>query len=108
MADRKAASAGLADTVRALRAELYQAIKDGQDEELRFALGEIELELEVEVSVGGEAGAEVKFGVVTIGGKGDLSKATTHKIKIKMNPKGKSSETLEFEEILLTRPPDLG
>jgi len=40
----------LAEAIRALRRELVEAVREGEDEEVRFALGDIDLELQVEVS----------------------------------------------------------
>jgi hypothetical protein len=76
----------LASAIEALRGELIAAVRQGKDEEVRFALGPIELEFQVEVSreAGGEAG--VKFWVVSLGGKGTRSSGTTHTVRVSLSP----------------------
>ena len=43
----------LASAVRAIRAQLVEAVRAGKDEEIRFALGPVELELQVRGQPGG-------------------------------------------------------
>jgi hypothetical protein len=76
----------LATAIDAVRRELVVALDQGKDAEVRFALGPVELEFQVEISfeAGGEAG--VRFWVVTIGGKGSRSSATTHTVKLSLTP----------------------
>jgi hypothetical protein len=76
----------LARAIEALRRELVEAVKAGKEQEVRFALGPIELEFQVEVSR--EAGAEagVKFYVLALGGKGTRSSATTHTVRLSLSP----------------------
>ena len=71
----------VAEAIRALRRELGRAVREGEDEDVRFALGDIELELQVDVSkeAGGEAG--IAFWLVTIGGKASRTSGTTHTIR---------------------------
>jgi hypothetical protein len=76
----------LAGAIRALRRELVAAVQEGQDEQVRFALGAIELELHVEISreAGGEGG--VKFWVVSLGAKGTRASGTTHTVRLSLSP----------------------
>ena len=39
----------LSGAIRALRQELVESVREGQDQEVKFALGPIELELQVQV-----------------------------------------------------------
>ncbi len=82
----------LAEAIRALRGELVAAVREAEGEEVRFALGPVELELQLEVSkeAGGEAG--IAFWVVTIAGKGSRTEATTHTVKLTLTPVGPSGE----------------
>jgi hypothetical protein len=86
MAEVSQAGVPLASVIEALRAELLVALAKGKGQEVRFALGDIELDFQVEVSQerGGEAG--VKFWVVALGGKGSRSSATTHTVRVKLSP----------------------
>jgi hypothetical protein len=76
----------LASAIEALRRELVAAVQEGRDQDVRFALGPIELEFQVEVAreAGGEAG--VKFWVVSLGGKGSRTSGTTHTVRLSLNP----------------------
>jgi hypothetical protein len=76
----------LASAIEALRGELVAAVQEGKDQDVRFALGPIELEFQVEVSR--EAGVEagVKFYVLALGGKGTRSSATTHTVRLSLSP----------------------
>ncbi len=76
----------LAVAIRALRAELEQAIAAGEGEQLRFALGAIELELQVQASVEGGAQAEAKLWVLSLGGKGARSSEATHTLRLTLTP----------------------
>jgi len=72
----------------------------GQDAGLRFGLGPVEMEflLEVTREGGGEAG--VRFGLVTIGAKGTISSASTHRVKLSLQPQdrqGRPSEIADTE-----------
>jgi hypothetical protein len=81
---------GLADAVRALRTELTTAIAEGSGEALRFELGPVEMEFLLEVTR--EAGAEggVKFWVVSLGGKGSVTRGSTHRVRLSLTPKDAS------------------
>jgi hypothetical protein len=76
----------LAGAIRALRAEIVEAVRAGVGEEIQFALGPVELELEVEAAreVGG--GAAIKFWLVSIGGKAARSETATHTVKLTLTP----------------------
>lgn len=73
---------GLADAVRALRSELTTVMREGRDEALRFELGPVEMEflLEVQREAGAEAG--VKFWVVNVGGRGSVTRGSTHRVML--------------------------
>src|SRR3954452_11975714 len=86
MTDAPGVDVPLASAVEALRRELVVALEAGRGEEVRFALGPIELEFQVEVSreAGGEAG--IKFWVVALGGKGSRSSGATHTVRLSLSP----------------------
>lgn len=78
---------GLADAVRALRSELTAAMAEGEGQRLQFELGAVEMEflLEVRKEGGGEAG--IKFWVISLGAKGEVSSGSTHRVKLSLSPK---------------------
>jgi len=89
---------GLSDAITALRRELNAAMTAGKDDDLRFGLGPVEMEflLEVTREGGGEAG--VRIGVVTIGAKGDVSKVSTHRVKLELNPQDRHGRSAEIAD----------
>lgn len=82
----------LAEAIRALRRELTAAVREGGGEEVRFALGPVDLEFQVEVSkeAGGEAG--IAFWLLTIGAKGTRTSGTAHTVRLSLTPVGPSGE----------------
>lgn len=78
--------ADLASTISQLRAELTKAMTEGQNEQLRFGLGPVELELLLDIKneTGGEAG--IKFNVITLGGRKTRGRTDSHKITLTLNP----------------------
>ena len=84
----------LAEAIRALRAELVAAARQGRDEEVRFALGPVELELQVEVSKEAAADAGVKFWLVSVGGRGSRTAATTHTVRLSLSPVSATGDDL--------------
>lgn len=74
----------LASAIEALRGELAEAIRSGEGEELRFALGTVELELQVTVEKQVEGSAGIKFWLVSAGGGGKAGTASAQKIKLSL------------------------
>lgn len=89
---------GLADAITALRRELTKAMETGKGDGLRFGLGPVELEflLEVTREGGGEAG--VRFGLVTVGVRGDVNKASTHRVKLLLQPQDRQGRPAEIAD----------
>ena len=79
-------TAGLAETIRALRRELISAMESGIDEPLHFELGPVQLEVTLAITQEGSGDAGVRFGVVSFGAKGDLKDATTHHLTLSLQP----------------------
>jgi len=76
----------LATAIRVLREQLQDAVRAGEGEELRFALGPVELELQVEAAHEGGGEAGIKFWLVSIGAKGGRSSSTTHTVRLSLTP----------------------
>lgn len=79
-------AAGLAETIRALRQELEDAMSGITKEGLHFELGDIDLEFEVAITRDASANGGVRFGVVSFGAEGKQASATTHRISLKLQP----------------------
>ena len=78
--------ATLADTIKGIRAELSEAMSAGEDEQLRFDVGPVELEFAVDVQRDLSAKAGVKVWVVEIGATGARSRDSSHRVKVTLNP----------------------
>jgi len=80
----------LADVIASLRAELQRAAADGEGEDLRFKLGDVEIEFDVVVTSGGDAGAKASFRVLGVGVEGSvggkLAQERTQRIKLTLTP----------------------
>ena len=83
----------LARAIEDLRSELLLAVASGMNQPLQFRLKPIELELKLAVTqeVGENAG--VKFWVLDIGAKGKIGDATTHTLKLVLEPVGKDGKS---------------
>ncbi|NET10459.1 MAG: hypothetical protein F6K16_38315 [Symploca sp. SIO2B6] len=88
-------SVPIAKVIKGLRQELSNAIAEGDDKDLRFKLGPVELEFQVEVSddasVEGTLEGGLRIGVISIGkvsasGGYEHSRGTTHTIKMTLMP----------------------
>jgi hypothetical protein len=77
---------GLADAIRALRAELRESVRAGAGEDLRFQVGEVELQFQVEIERSREGGGGIRFWVVELGGKTSQASTTTHLVTIPLTP----------------------
>jgi hypothetical protein len=71
---------------------------EGAGEELRFRVGPIELEFLVEVGRELSTEAGIKFWVVSIGAKGGATSATTHRIRLTLEPKTTRGEDVEVSD----------
>ena len=76
----------LAELIGQLRAELTTAIRNGENSELRFELGTVELELNVAVDKEVKTGAKVKFWVVDAGADANVKSSRTQQITLSLNP----------------------
>jgi hypothetical protein len=77
----------LAELVRQLRAELNEALADGEGERLRFELGPIELSLTVTVGREATPGAKIRFWVVEAGADARISRESVQEIKLVLTPR---------------------
>jgi hypothetical protein len=98
---------GLSDAVDALRRELTAARQSGQGQPTLFEVGPVEIELSVVVKKSGSGRAGVNIGVVTIGGGGGLAREQTHRVKITLTPKDRSTGSAPIiNDVVSELPPD--
>jgi hypothetical protein len=96
---------GLAEAIEVLRRELRKAQDSGRGADVRFAVGSVEVELVVEVgkTAGGEASVKV-LNLLSIGGKGEVSKGETNRVKVVLNPIGVGGAPFEVASARDHRP----
>jgi hypothetical protein len=76
-----------AQVISQLREELDTARRAGQDEDLRFELGPVELELTVAVDRQAGPDAKVRFWVIELGASGKVASNATQRIKLILDPR---------------------
>lgn len=77
---------GLAEAIGQVRAELEQAIKDGERSAVAFRAGTVELEFEVAFAKTGGVGGGFQLSVLSFGAKGERSSTATHRVKVALTP----------------------
>jgi Tfp pilus assembly PilM family ATPase len=77
---------GLPETIEALRAELREAIRQGQDEAIQFPVAEVQLEFQVSVSREGSTDGKLKVWVVELSAAGAYTRESLHKITLTLDP----------------------
>jgi hypothetical protein len=96
------------EAVRALRAEIIQAVETGKNEKLRFVLGSIELEFQVVAKREGGPSAKIKFGLLgmgmELGASGKFSSEAVHKVKLKLDPIQVGDDGI-IEEVTVSKKP---
>jgi Trypsin-co-occurring domain 2 len=92
----------LAEVIKALRTELYQAKQNAEGESIRFNVDTVDVEFETTVEYVGtaEAGGKIKFYVFNVDAKGsaEYKNATTHKIKLSLKPVDEENRNPETGE----------
>jgi len=76
----------LAGVIGALRAELLEAVRAGENEDIRFALGTVDLEFHVAVEKKHEGSGGIKFWIMSVGVGGSSSIAETQTVKLSLTP----------------------
>jgi len=75
---------GLSQALAMLRDELAQAQDAGAGHQFRFEITEAEVEFLVEVDAEGSGEAGGSIGVVTLKASGKVSRADTHRLRLKL------------------------
>jgi Trypsin-co-occurring domain 2 len=100
---------GLAEAIDVVRSELRRAQDSGRGADVRFSVGSVEVELAVEVvkTAGGEASVKV-LNLLSLGGKGEVSKGETNRVKVVLNPIGVGGAPFEVASARDRRPDAAG
>ena len=95
----------LAEAIDVVRTELRKAQDSGQSADVRFSVGSVEVELAVEVvkKAGGEASIKV-LNLLSVGGKGEVSKGGTNRVTVTLNPIGVGGKPFEVASTQERRP----
>lgn len=88
----------LAEMIKGLRAQLTEAQKDGEGENVRFTVEDVELELEIAAEGKVEGGVSAKFYVLTSHFKAEKKDSAKHKLKLKLKPTLSPREEESAEE----------
>lgn len=76
----------LAVAIGQVREQLAKAIEEGQDSPVAFRAGPVELEFDVAFTASGGADVGVRVWVVSVGAKGEVSRAATTRLKVTLTP----------------------
>ena len=96
--------AGLAEWIGALRAELRKAQDVALGEDIRFAVGPVELELVIASTREGAGSGEIKFWVLGAGGSARVAKESTQRVTLTLTPESPSGSLKVGDQ--LDQPPD--
>lgn len=96
----------LASAIRVLRQQLQDAVREGAGEELRFALGAVELELHVEAAHEGGGDGGIKFWLVSVGAKASRSSGTSHTVRLSLTPVSVDAAGNETRDVLVASEPE--
>jgi hypothetical protein len=77
---------GLADAIGQVRAELEEAVSEGQQSPVAFRAGPVELEFEVAFTRAGGVNGGFQLSVLSFGAKREKSSAATHRVKVTLTP----------------------
>jgi Trypsin-co-occurring domain 2 len=96
---------GLAEAIDVVRSELHKAQDSGRGADVRFSVGSVQVELVVDLvkTVGGEASVKV-LNLLSIGGKGEVSKGETSRVTVVLNPIGIAGAPFEVASAQDRRP----
>jgi hypothetical protein len=97
---------GLAETVRSLRRELVTAMEDGEGASVRLRVQSVKLEIQVAVTASGESNGDVKFWVLSAGGKAAESTSFTHTLSLELAAETNQGGTVHISSDAGTALPD--
>ncbi|MBB5935383.1 trypco2 family protein [Streptomyces zagrosensis] len=92
---------GLARAIRGLRAELAEAMADGEDEAIKFRIESISLDLQVAVENAHEGHAGLKFWVVSADAGASTASTATHSLSLQL-----AAETAAGDQVRIASRPE--
>jgi Trypsin-co-occurring domain 2 len=98
------AELGLAETVKALRAELEEAVAIASGEEIRFAVGPVQMEFHVCVRREGGASGKARFWVLEAGADSRYSKETIQRVTLTLQAVTEDGEPIHIRRGSAERP----
>jgi hypothetical protein len=94
----------LAETVKALRAELEEAVAQASGEEIRFVLGPVQIELHVCVRREATASGKARFWVLEAGAEGTYARETIQQVTLTLEAVGSNGEPIRVGRSSDVRP----
>jgi Trypsin-co-occurring domain 2 len=79
---------GLAETIRALRSELEEAMAQSAQQAVQFVVGPVQMEFHVGVTKDVNSNAKAKFWVLELDGSGSYSDESIEKVIMSLEPVG--------------------
>ncbi len=90
----------LADTIRAVREELTQAVRAAQGQDIQFPVGEVTLEFQVGVTTTGEGGGGVKVWVIEAHVGASYAKESVQKVTVTLGaPVDRAGRPIKVSEV---------
>jgi hypothetical protein len=80
------AEIGLSEVIRALRAELDEAVHAAEGERIQFDATAIEMEFQVGVTKSADAKAGIRFWVLELGAGGSRTSESLQRVKLSLEP----------------------
>ncbi len=88
----------LAAMIKALRSQLIEAQQEGEGEEIRFTIEDVELELQITAEKQASGGISAKFYVLTSKLDGSKKDTVTQKLKLKLKVGKADGKPLEVAD----------
>ncbi|MCI5138152.1 MAG: hypothetical protein D3922_06995 [Candidatus Electrothrix sp. AR1] len=98
MAEKTTDKLELAAMIKALRSQLFEAQRDGQNEEIRFTIEDVELEVQVTTERQTKGDVSAKFYVLTSKVEGSKKDAVMQKLKLKLKASKADGKPLEVSD----------
>lgn len=96
---------GLVEAIATLRAELAEAVLEGEDQDIQFPVGQICLEFQVGVTRDVHGSGTLRFWVLELGASGGYEAETVQKVTIVLEaPVDAEGQTLKVRRRLPDKP----